>query len=107
MILPRMSHMVVPVSKENMVTQTSIMVSGFCTPYPAVWKDDGCVSYKTCTLWPDCHMVMLTARCKYTAIPPTGWFSDVVAGRSRLLKDEVTYKHCFDTTLDSNSISAR
>ena len=34
MILPRMSHMVVPISKENMVTQTSIMVSGSCLPYP-------------------------------------------------------------------------
>lgn len=34
MILPRMSHMVVPINKENIVTQTSIMVSGSCLPYP-------------------------------------------------------------------------
>ncbi len=34
MILPKMSHMVVPISKENMVTHTSIIVSGSCLPYP-------------------------------------------------------------------------
>ena len=34
MILPKMSHIVVPISKENMVTQTSIIVSGSCLPYP-------------------------------------------------------------------------
>lgn len=34
MILPKMSHMVVPINKENIVTQTSIMVSGSCLPYP-------------------------------------------------------------------------
>lgn len=53
MILPKMSHMVVPISKENMVTHTSIIVSGSCLPYP---------TKQGMSLWFTCHLTNMQAR---------------------------------------------